>query len=137
MGAELNPADPAADRSFKRCGACGRRWGSWEEFVADPAVKLLGLQAVPTVPDASVLVFEHRCGGSISVLTRRLHHLLPAGQPEAAWPSLRGTEECARHCFDLADHAPCDRRCSNARDRELLTVVQAKKRAEPGRGSPA
>ncbi len=119
-------ATPAPDPPFKLCGACGRRWGSWDEFVADPDVKLLGLQAMPTVPDASVLVFEHACGSSISVLTRRLLHLLP-DSPAAVWPSLRGTDACARHCFSLADHAPCDRHCANARDRELLGLVQVTK----------
>lgn len=119
--------DVAADRPFKRCGSCGQRWGSWEDFVGDPAVKLLGLQAMPAVPDASVLVFEHACGSSIPALTRRLHHLLPADHPAAAWPSLRGTEQCARHCFTLADQVPCDRHCRNARDRELLVLVQARK----------
>ncbi len=130
MGAaELSGADaPPGTGPFKRCGACGQAWRTWEDFVGDPAVKLLGLQAVPTVPDASVLVFEHRCGSSISVLTRRLHHLLPADDPTRAWPSLRGTDECARHCFSLEDHAPCDRHCRNARDRELLAVVQLSKR---------
>ena len=115
----------AASAVFKVCGACLRPWPTWEDFVADPGVKLLGLQALPDVPDASVLVFEHRCGSSISVLTKRLLHLLPlpdAGEED--WPSLRGTDECRRHCLSLADHAPCDRQCRNARDRELLTLVE-------------
>ncbi len=109
--------------AFKVCGSCRRSWRSWEEFAADRDVRLLGLQAVANVPDASVLVFEHRCGSSISVLTKRLRHLLPpyAG-PQL--PVLRGTDQCARHCFDMADQAPCDRRCSNARDRELLRLVK-------------
>ena len=117
--------EAASERAFKACGACRRRWESWEAFVADPAVRLLGLQALPEVPDASVLVFEHGCSSSISVLTKRLLHLLPlpeAGQAE--WPSLRGTEECRRHCFSLEDHALCDRQCRNARDRELLSLVE-------------
>jgi hypothetical protein len=109
--------------AFKVCGACRRGWRTWDEFAADPDVRLLGLQAVTTVADASVLVFEHRCGSSISVLTKRLRHLLPPRTgPEL--PVLRGTEQCARHCFDLADHARCDRPCHNARDRELLGLVQ-------------
>ena len=113
----------AAGPAFKVCGSCRRPWRSWEEFAADPDVRLLGLQAVINVPDASVLVFEHRCGSSISVLTRRLRHLLPPATGSEL-PVLRGTDQCARHCFDLGDHARCDRPCSNARDRELLGLVQ-------------
>ncbi|HEX9107951.1 MAG TPA: hypothetical protein VF832_12000 [Longimicrobiales bacterium] len=109
--------------AFKVCGACRRSWSTWDEFATDPEVRLLGLQAVANVPDASVLVFEHRCGSSISVLTRRLRHLLPPYDGPAL-PVLRDTDQCARHCFDLADHGRCDRRCSNARDRELLVLVE-------------
>ena len=51
------------------------------------AVRLLGLQAVITNPDFNVLVFEHRCGSSISILTPRLRHLLPEPEPgEASTP---------------------------------------------------
>ena len=112
----------ANPRPFKLCGSCGRPWPSWDEFVADPQVRLLGLQAVANVPDASLLVFEHRCGSSISVLTKRLHHLVPDPHPE--WPSLRGTDSCPRHCFALEDHGACDRRCANSRDRDILQLVE-------------
>lgn len=131
--------EAASERAFKVCGACRESWRSWEDFAVDPGVRLLGLQALPDVPDASVLVFEHRCGSSISVLTRRLLHLLPLPEAEQAeWPSLRGTAECRRHCFSLDDQAPCDRQCRNARDRELLTLVKelraSRRGGDPGAG---
>jgi len=109
---------------FKVCGSCSRPWYSWEDFVADPQLRLLGLQAVTRVPDANLLVFEHRCGSSVSLLTKRLQHLVP-DHPAAAWPSLRGTDQCRRHCLSLADHDRCDRPCRHARDRDLLALVEA------------
>ncbi len=115
--------DAAAEKPFKVCGACSRAWNTWEEFAADGELRLLGLQAVPDVPDASVLIFDHRCGSTVSVLTSRLHHLLPE-HPAADWPSLRDGPECARHCFALTDHAPCERHCRNARDRDILKLVE-------------
>lgn len=108
---------------FRVCGSCRRSWRSWEEFVTDPEVRLLGLQAVFTVPDSNLLVFEHRCGSSVSIFTSRLHHLLP-DHPAAAWPSLRGTHECPGHCLSLADLAACDRPCRNTLDRDLLELVR-------------
>ena len=60
------------------------------------------------VPNANLLVFEHRCGSSVSLLTKRLRHLVPE-HPSDAWPSLRGTDQCRRHCLSLADHEACDR----------------------------
>jgi hypothetical protein len=119
-----------AGSPFRACGSCSRIWLGWEEFVLDPELRLLGLQAVPERLDASVLVFEHRCGSSVSVLTRRLRHLLPE-PPAADWPSLRGTEECPGHCLSLEDLAACDRPCSNARDRDLIKIVQRLREALP------
>lgn len=115
---------------FQTCGSCRRAWSTWETFVLDPAVRLLGLQAAITKPDVNLLVFEHSCGSSISILCRRLRHLL--GEPEAddPRPTLRGTEQCRGHCLRLEDLGVCDAPCSNARDRELIALVQrVKKRA--------
>ncbi len=117
--------ETSADEPFKVCGLCRKIWVTWEEFVSDAGVRLLGLQALLEAPDASLLVFEHSCGTSVSVLTGRLLHLLPLPTAEQAqWPSLRGTADCRRHCFSLEDHAPCDGHCRNARDRELVTLVE-------------
>jgi hypothetical protein len=121
-------------RPFRVCGSCRRAWQSWDEFVLDQELRLLGLQAVPGRLDASVLVFDHRCGSSVSVLTRRLHHLLPP--PPAEWPPLRGTEQCPGHCLSLEDLAACDRQCSNARDRDLINIVQ-RLRADVNRPAPS
>jgi hypothetical protein len=110
--------------AFQTCGSCRQPWRTWDEFVLDPAVRLLGLQAVPGLPDANLLVFEHACGSSVSILTKRLRHLLPDTAVNPGWPSLRGTEQCPGHCRSLADLAACDRPCSNARDRELIKLVQ-------------
>ena len=62
---------------FQTCGCCKRVWPTWDSFVLDQTVRLLGLQAVIIDPDFNVLVFEHRCGGSVSILTRRLRHSCP------------------------------------------------------------
>jgi hypothetical protein len=107
---------------FKSCGACRTAWSSWEDFSADPRLHLLGLQAIAGVPDASLLVFEHSCGSSVSVLARRLRYLLPE-HPAAGFPSLRGTDQCAGHCLQLGDLEPCSRNCRNARDRALLSLI--------------
>lgn len=115
-------AGPATDH-FQTCGACKRTWASWDHFVLDPGVRLLGLQPVTSHPDLNVLVFEHGCGSSVSILTRRLRHLLP--EPGANAPSIRlmGTEECRGHCRRLEDLEACDAPCSSARDRKLIQLI--------------
>ena len=130
----------SAAGEFRMCGACKHAWPTWHSFVLDPAVRLLGLQVQITNPDFNVLIFEHCCGSSVSILTPRLRHLLP--EPELAKPPalLMGTEQCRGHCRSLEDYEACDRPCSNARDRTLILLIQlikkeARMSANPGRTS--
>jgi hypothetical protein len=121
---------------FQICGSCKRAWATWESFVLDPAVRLLGLQSELALPDVNLLVFEHGCGSSISILSRRLRHLLP--EPEAGGPAVRlmGTDQCRGHCRYLGDLEACDAPCSNARDRKLILLVQSMKKGDCGGAGP-
>jgi hypothetical protein len=113
--------------SFQICGSCRHGWATCDGFLLDPAVRLLGLQAVVSNPEINLLVFEHRCGGSISILSRRLRHLLPERAPGDPAARLLGTEQCRGHCLRLEDLAACNAPCSSARDRELILLVQRMK----------
>ncbi len=115
--------------SFKECGSCRQAWPDWQSFVRDPALRLLGLQAIPGLPDANLLVFEHRCGSSVSVLAHKLRHLLSEGERAAGRPLLFGPATCRGHCRVIENLATCDQPCANARDRRLaLIIAEAKKR---------
>lgn len=113
---------------FRTCGSCRQVWRNWEDFVRDPGVRLLGLQAISNLPDANLLVFEHRCGSSVSVLASRFRQLLPDSQDSSGWFSLRGTDQCSGHCLRLDDLQQCDRPCINARDRRLILQLMEMKR---------
>jgi hypothetical protein len=123
MGIKPEP-DP-----FRICGSCRREWATWDGFVQDPAVRLRGLQSLAVSPEANLLVFEHSCGSSISVLARRLRHLLPALDADGPLPVLFGTEECRGHCRFVEDLEACDAPCSNVRDRALILLIQCLKKA--------
>ncbi len=114
-------------KAFKTCGACKLAWPTWENFVLDPSVRLLGLQAVISDPDINLIVFEHNCGSTVSILSKRLRHLLPEPAPDAPTTRLLGAERCNGHCLLLEDLAACDAPCSNARERELVRIVQRMK----------
>jgi hypothetical protein len=114
--------------SFKECGSCRQAWPDWQSFVRDPALRLLGLQAIPNLPDANVLVFEHRCGSSVSVLAHKLRHLLSDEDRAADRPLLFGTETCRGHCRIIENLATCDQPCANARDRRLALLIADEKR---------
>lgn len=130
-------AEGSASVPFQVCGACRRTWPNWDAFVRDPAVRLLGLQALITKPEFNLLVFEHRCGSSISILARRIRHLLPRHEAERPAELLYGTEICHGHCRFLSDLEACENPCVNARDRRLILMVQQIKKeveAEARRG---
>lgn len=82
------------------------------------------MQSVVTHPQFNLLVFEHKCGSSVSILTRRLHHLLPDPEPGQPGQRLSGTEQCSKHCRHLGDLEACDAPCVNARDRKLIKIIQ-------------
>jgi len=107
---------------FRRCNMCGRTWATWEAFLLDPQVSLVGLQAVPKVPAASVLVFNHARCGSISVRTAKLRPLLSIDEN-----SLSEVEPCDGCFRDLDDLARCDKPCSVAADRRLALEVRRRK----------
>jgi hypothetical protein len=124
------------ESTFKTCGSCRHEWADWRSFVFDPNVRLLGLQAVPALPDANLLVFEHGCGSSVSVLAAKLRPLLSA-EDQATEPSLLfGTETCSGHCRVLEDLSGCDRPCANRRDRRLTILISDAKRGRPTYLSP-
>jgi hypothetical protein len=113
---------------FQTCGSCRDAWPTWDSFLLDPAVRLLGLQSDLAHPDVNLLVFEHGCGSSISILSKRLRHLLPEPRPGDPPTRLLGTDRCRKHCLLLGDLEACDAPCSNVRDRELIRFVQRMRR---------
>ncbi len=120
---DLRGAAVASESAFKTCGSCGAEWPDWRGFVHDPSVRLLGLQSAPGMADANTLVFEHRCGSTVSVLAYRLRSLLGVEDGVQALPELYGTDTCHGHCRSIQGLALCDRPCSNARDRRLTLHV--------------
>ncbi len=108
---------------------------TWQEFVFDPALRLLGIQVMEAHPAANLIVFEHGCGSSVSVLASRLRHLLPEPR-RFRLPSLFGSEECRQHCREIENLALCDRACANARDRRLALLLSGmRERGAPPPGS--
>jgi len=117
------PSPLTAPVPFRLCGCCRQAWATWQDFVLDPELRLLGLQAVPSEPDGNVLVFDHCCGTSISLLVRCVRPHLPGVDEEALTPVRLGYDECRRHCQQLEDFVACDRPCPKARDRRIVQAI--------------
>jgi hypothetical protein len=123
------PHDKKTRHAFKTCGSCRKSWEHWQDFVLDPGVRILGFQAIDSLPDANLLVFEHKCGSSISLLAKKLRHLLDEHGEREKLPVLFGSETCRKHCRLIEDLEACDRPCANSRDRMLIQMLIRMKRA--------
>lgn len=119
----------AAPHTFRTCGSCSRRWSSMAEFLDDRELSVVGLQVAGHMPEVNLMIFQHACGSTVSVLTARLRSLLPP-PPNPATADLYGTERCRDHCLRLADWEACDLPCINAGDRRLLQAILRRK-ADP------
>ena len=118
-----------SENVFKKCGACKYIWNSLDEFIHDKNVKVLWLQVIPGFPHANCIIFEHKgCGSTISVLTIKLHSLLK--REFDFTDDLYGTEKCNDFCNTRDTMAACDKKCVNARDRELARMLVSLKWAD-------
>jgi hypothetical protein len=136
MNAENCEAGSASP--FRKCGSCGKEWRHWRDFVLDPRLRLLGLQAYPELPDANLIVFEHSCGTSVSVLAKRLRPMFHEPDGGSTLPLLFGTESCSGRCRRIEDLQECDRACVNARDRRLMLRLLEMRRTQTAiQDSPA
>ena len=124
------PEPVSSNGPFQKCGSCGKAWQHWRDFILDPGVRLLGFQAVSTLPDANLIVFEHRCGSTVSVLAKRLRPFFPAIANEPPLPALFDSESCNHYCRSMENLEICDRPCANARDRHMIHLLLRMKRGE-------
>ena len=126
----MTPEPLSPNAPFQKCGSCGRTWEHWRDFILDPGVRLLGFQAVFSLPDANLIVFEHRCGSTISVLSKRLRPFFPGIENEKPLPALFDSEVCNQYCRHVENLQICDRPCANARDRRMIHILLKMKRGE-------
>jgi hypothetical protein len=117
------------EAAFHKCGSCKKAWETWQKFIFDPEVRLLGFQGSDRYPDTNLLVFEHRCGTSISVLAKRLRHILPQDKQKLELPILYASESCNQYCNKLENLKVCDKACINARDRQLIMMILEMRKA--------
>ena len=51
---------------FKKC-SCGSKWKSREDFMADPNIRMLGLQKSYSPTLADLYLFNHSCSNTLAV----------------------------------------------------------------------
>jgi len=89
----------------------------------DPDVEIVGFQADFSSPGNGFFLFNHlkaSCGSTIALEVTSFDDLRPASED---LPFLEGTENCSGKCGRVEDLSSCDRRCVNARAREILSEI--------------
>ena len=107
--------------SFKQCTSCAVEWRSQEEFLADPAVTLLGLQVCFNNLLEGLIMFNHTCRTTFSIEVSKFENLYEGTiYPERA----TGSEECPGYCLNERELKPCPAKCECAYVREILQVIK-------------
>ena len=109
------------NQAFRQCRCCNTSWSNWEHFIRDPRIRIVGLQAVPRLVKANVVVFIHEGCGTISILTSKLKELLSFESKSNAC----NTQDCLGCFRDVAELSACDHNCVIAEDRELTRHILA------------
>jgi len=60
---------------FKICTSCGHRWSRRAQFLADPAVTLVGYQSFIQDEVLGLFLFNHDCGTTLTVRAVRFEDL--------------------------------------------------------------
>lgn len=114
---------------FTECSCCRTGWRSRRAFLLDPDVEVVGFQADFSSPGNGFFLFNHleaSCGSTLALEVASFEDLRPAGED---LPLLEGTEDCSGRCGRVEDLSRCDRRCVNARAREILSEIVRLRRA--------
>ncbi len=107
---------------FKRCSACSHVWQGRDEFVSDPAVTLVGYQALGPHPEEGMLLFNHlECGTTMGLWVTEFEDLWTGERFEE---SLRDGEGCELRCYNKNDLERCSNACSGAWVREVLQLIR-------------
>ncbi|MEN8256254.1 MAG: hypothetical protein ABFS09_00135 [Thermodesulfobacteriota bacterium] len=106
---------------FKKCTACGEKWLSQDEFLADQNVSLLGLQVCFDDLLEGLILFNHSCKTTFSVEVSKFENLYKG--PRYLEPAT-GTEECPGYCLNERELKPCPTKCSCSFVREILQKIK-------------
>ncbi len=121
----MDRAGEAVPSTFKKCPLCGHHWAQQDEFLADPAVRLVGYMANFYELDAGQFLFNHEvrsCGTTLSLPGAAFTTLYQG--PRFA-TRLTGTAECPGYCLAKDDLRPCPARCECAYVREVIRAILA------------
>lgn len=109
--------------AYRKCSVCGHEWESREDFLADPAVKLIGYQVSFKDLAAGFFLFNHEVDGCNTTLAIEAGHFFDLYEGPMFEGRLRGTKECPGYCLHQSQLARCPAACECAFVRDVLQMV--------------
>lgn len=117
----------SAPPTFKTCSNCEARWHSFDAFMQDPAVELVGYMPTFDDPVNGLFLFNHHCGTTLACLVGQFTHLYDG---PIYRENKRGNAECPGYCQNQTEFSPCPNQCSCAFVRDTLHTIRKWPKAE-------
>lgn len=106
---------------FKSCPACHFEWPTRDDLLSDPDVSLIGYQINFRALTAGIMLFNHRCKGTMAINVEKFQDLYDG--PIFTERHI-GDADCPNHCFHQSDLKPCPAQCECAYVREILQAIK-------------
>lgn len=109
--------------AYRTCSVCKHEWESREEFLADPAVRLIGYQVSFRNLMEGVFLFNHEVEGCTTTLAIEAGHFFDLYEGPMFEGRLRGTRECPGYCLHEGELNRCPASCECAFVRDVMQMV--------------
>ncbi len=106
---------------YKRCPSCDYGWMEREDLLGDGDIQLVGYQVNFMRLEAGIILFNHRCKGTLALCAGDFTDLHDGPMFEA---KAFGTESCPGHCLHEEDFRPCPVECECAYVRNVLHKIK-------------
>jgi hypothetical protein len=106
---------------FKTCPKCGFKWLTRDQWLRDPALKLIGYQVNFKALKTGILLFNHTCRTTLALQALDFEDLYTG---QIFIERATGSDECPGHCLHQDDLRPCPARCECAYIRHILQLIR-------------
>lgn len=120
-----------AEQLFKECPSCRRKWSKYADFLADPAIHLIGYQVFFEDQSGGLFLFNHSCGTTLSIEVDSLQHLHDG---PLYTENIIGSARCPGLCLARDVNTPCPEKCECASVRAILQRIRKWRKREEGNG---
>jgi len=110
---------------FKKCNVCNHEWQDRDNFILDPAIRLIGYQANPENLNRGLYLFTHECGTTLAV---HVENFLDLYQEPKYSLNMSGNNECPGYCRIENELSDCGLECSCVHFRKIMSIMLSMKK---------